>query len=976
MPSTNSKQRSLLKRLSFRPPFARKQQRSDSPVSVLDDEVLLLPKTPGNDPKEFDLKTISSSKLQEEEINEVKEGGVCLMDDLNAEAPALPSNEGASKDENERCIKMEARAPVVQENYEAISVEAVTKESSTVKGVVEGVTDSRKDVSIVSMSRSSSHMPWGDESRNALEAGARVHVHGGTYKNSYGMIVKVMKVKVEVAIDGEGTKRIDKKNVAVVHQEDAVSGSEMESLTSPLINSLSETSDGTRLSSSISSDNPTTLFSVGQIVLITKGDHKDKQGKITKVTNKMVEMTVFGVAKSVKKRKTSVQQIFSEEKSPDMESEDVTTYTRLQLNDQIIVQESASHKSHQVDFQPTVSFNDTCPQETDDCVVSITAGKYKNKSGRVEHVTEKMVKVYIESIGKSVRVKRSSTTIGYGTTAGEPTASLIDALDYSAGDEWHLPDSGMGGTRFGSRIIMKLRTQHYGAKRSEQNFLTHLFQDRLQVTETPMNKKEMEHPFDVNIAGEGGFGYELISMKVQKDGDASGGRYYQGKCIRLVYVQVTGPQRTSYSLKQELERLGDFASLSTRKVVSRLELLQSPAYRFKETKESGMFSLKNSDFVLFTHESNDGCGFISEDLLVKLCSKGSKVFAKQALALQIRAVIPRLGIFKGVLFRKHIPPGQPQIQLMPSMQKVGPSREADTDERAFLWITQQGMHPTQNNVMIGRLLDSSQKPPPKSFKPKKISDEIVRSWQTLKVPKHVCDTYVKNSTRARALQHASVVGVADPTSSLPAGHVFVTGMKHLPQESLFVTRFPCNLPHDGRILQNVTQKPDDMSEENWVWLNKLPFGAIIFPDAEEGMKPLPEMVADGDLDGDLYFVCWNQNILQNIEAEPIQGTSADKEPSSQEEPQPDDNWLEKAQRQMIDAGKVYEINELVGKLYNLSKTAAIKNEELIMADPKAMAFAAAFKRALQHGKHGGAIPLDPGLHAEVPPRLHKYLTSQ
>ena len=442
---------------------------------------------------------------------------------------------------------------------------------------------------------------------------------------------------------------------------------------------------------------------------------------------------------------------------------------------------------------------------------------------------------------------------------------------------------------------------------------------------------------------------------------------------------MSGPHRASYSLKEELCRLGDFASLSTRKVVARLELLQSPAYQFRFSdgeKEPGMFSLQRSDFVQLAHERNDGCGFISDDLLLKLCSRGGDAFAKRALAVQIRAVIPQLGIYKGVLMRKRIPSNEPQIQLMPSMQKVGPSRVANTDERAFLWITQQGMHPSKNNLMIGRLVDPAAKPPPKSFKPKRISDDIVRLWRTLEVPQEICETYVKKSRGGSNVQHASIIGVADPTSCLSEGHVFVTGMKHLSQESLFVTRFPCNLPSDGRILPNVTSKPDAMSDADWNWMNELPFGAIIFSDAPEGMKPLPEMVADGDLDGELYFVCWNQDVLRNVKPEPVENIAVIDEPAIENEPQLNENWLEDAQQQMIDASKVQEMNELVGKLYNLIKGAAIANEELVSYDPKAMAFANGYKYALQYSKHGGLVPLQAHLHDELPLRLQNYLTSQ
>ena len=59
------------------------------------------------------------------------------------------------------------------------------------------------------------------------------------------------------------------------------------------------------------------------------------------------------------------------------------------------------------------------------------------------------------------------------------------------------------------------------------------------------------------------------------------------------------------------------------------------------------------------------------------------------------------------------------------------------------------------------------------------------------------------------LQHSCVVGVADPTHSIPPGHIFVTGAlgteADVPQ--LFVTRFPCTVRKDGLLLPLVTSPP-------------------------------------------------------------------------------------------------------------------------------------------------------------------------
>ena len=248
-----------------------------------------------------------------------------------------------------------------------------------------------------------------------------------------------------------GTKRLNKSSVAIVQSdtdisltntrnvessEDGTSRTPIENLT---WNGHIATKEAARDASevpalrgdttSLQTSSEDANYKVGQTVLILKSEHKGKQGKIIKVTDKMVKVSITGVTKPVSKRKTSVQLVSS------------------------------------VDSHP------------------------------------------LEANGDTMQASQTN----------------INTYEFLAGEEWHLPDSGTGGTRFGSRIIMKLRTLRQGTKRTEQNFLTHLFQDRLMVIETPMNQKEMGHPFDVKIVGEGGFGYELLSSKVQSDGDASGG---------------------------------------------------------------------------------------------------------------------------------------------------------------------------------------------------------------------------------------------------------------------------------------------------------------------------------------------------------------------------------------------------------------------------------------------------------------------
>jgi hypothetical protein len=77
---------------------------------------------------------------------------------------------------------------------------------------------------------------------------------------------------------------------------------------------------------------------------------------------------------------------------------------------------------------------------------------------------------------------------------------------------------------------------------------------------------------------------------------------------------------------------------------------------------------------------------------------------------------------------------------------------------------------------------------------------------------------------------------------------------------------------DGRMCPHVTTKPDTMSNDDWDGLMKRPFGLIIFATPNGGTIPLPEIGADGDLNGDLFFICWNDEILQSLNDVPIEET--------------------------------------------------------------------------------------------------------
>lgn len=71
------------------------------------------------------------------------------------------------------------------------------------------------------------------------------------------------------------------------------------------------------------------------------------------------------------------------------------------------------------------------------------------------------------------------------------------------------------------------------------------------------------------------------------------------------------------------------------------------------------------------------------------------------------------------------------------------------------------------------------------------------------------------------------------------------------QGKILVTRNPCTHPGDIRLLSAI-DVPELRYLEN----------VIVFPST--GDRPLCNMMAGGDLDGDVYFVCWDEALTSHL----------------------------------------------------------------------------------------------------------------
>ena len=87
---------------------------------------------------------------------------------------------------------------------------------------------------------------------------------------------------------------------------------------------------------------------------------------------------------------------------------------------------------------------------------------------------------------------------------------------------------------------------------------------------------------------------------------------------------------------------------------------------------------------------------------------------------------------------------------------------------------------------------------------------IADIWKELGVPEQAIRAHKKQYP---CCKHAWVVGIADPTSCIPEGHIFAIGLsQRCQQPKLFATRSPCVKPCHERMLPSLQSRPNGMSK--------------------------------------------------------------------------------------------------------------------------------------------------------------------
>lgn len=116
------------------------------------------------------------------------------------------------------------------------------------------------------------------------------------------------------------------------------------------------------------------------------------------------------------------------------------------------------------------------------------------------------------------------------------------------------------------------------------------------------------------------------------------------------------------------------------------------------------------------------------------------------------------------------------------------------------------------------------------------------------------------------------------------------------QGKIIVSRNPCTHPGDVRLLQAV-DRPEFSHLVN----------VVVFPST--GERPLCNMMAGGDLDGDVYFVSWDEQLLAHLSEDKMQPPARYTKPDLIKE--------KPAEETIADYFTFYLERDVLGQLANL-----------------------------------------------------------
>ncbi|KEH40641.1 RNA-directed RNA polymerase [Medicago truncatula] len=203
---------------------------------------------------------------------------------------------------------------------------------------------------------------------------------------------------------------------------------------------------------------------------------------------------------------------------------------------------------------------------------------------------------------------------------------------------------------------------------------------------------------------------------------------------------------------------------------------------------------------------------------------------------------------------------------------------------------------------------------------------------------------LRQKTRIFIPKGRAMMGVLDETRTLEYGEVFVQysnnredSLSHVVNGKVVVAKNPCLYPGDVRVLKAV----DVPALRHMV-------DCVVFP--QKGHRPHPNECSGSDLDGDIYFVCWDSELIPPKTIDPMEYDSA--KPIVLDH----DVEIEEVQKYFTD----YILNDCLGIIANAHTVFADKEPGKAMADP-CVELAKLFSTAVDFPKTGIPAEIPRGL---------------
>ncbi|KAM7485804.1 hypothetical protein LguiA_001813 [Lonicera macranthoides] len=167
------------------------------------------------------------------------------------------------------------------------------------------------------------------------------------------------------------------------------------------------------------------------------------------------------------------------------------------------------------------------------------------------------------------------------------------------------------------------------------------------------------------------------------------------------------------------------------------------------------------------------------------------------------------------------------------------------------------MAPGENTDILKELLACGYKPDGEPFLSMML--QVFRSSKLLEL---------RTKARIFVLRGRAMMGCLDETRTLKYGQVFVQfscagqrPFRNIVVGKVVVAKNPCLHPGDVRVLKAVVVPA----------LHHM-VDCVVFP--QKGMRPHPNECSGSDLDGDIYFVCWDPDLIPPQQDQPMDYTPA------------------------------------------------------------------------------------------------------